>query len=99
MFCPDPDSQAVQVVVLNSKTLGLVSNRGYSTSQFAALGSDLQNLSTSAPSSLVIVTHPDKPALPSGSLAQLDTSLGAIGGTVAAQWSFPQNRRRPGARR
>jgi hypothetical protein len=91
MFCPDPDSQAVQVVVLNSKTLGLVSNRGYSTSQFAALGSDLQNLSTSAPSSLVIVTHPgNQPALPSGSLAQLDTSLGAIGGTVAAQWSFPQ---------
>ena len=91
MFCPDPDSQAVQVVVLNSKTLGLVSNRGYSTSQFAALGSDLQNLSTSAPSSLVIVTHPgNQPALPSDSLAQLDTSLGAIGGTVAAQWSFPQ---------
>lgn len=91
MFCPDPDSQAVQVVVLNSKTLRLVSNRGYSTSQFAELGSDLQALSTSAPGSLVIVTHPgNQPALPDGTLAQLDTSLGAIGGTVAGQWSFAQ---------
>jgi len=39
---------------------------------------------TSAPGSLVIVTHPgNQPALPSGTLTQLDTSLGAIGGTVA----------------
>ena len=91
MFCPDPDSQAVQVVVLDSGDLHLVSNRGYSTSQFAELGSDLQTLSTSAPGSLVIVTHPgNQPALPSGTLAQLDTSLGAIGGTVPAQWSFGQ---------
>lgn len=89
MFCPDPDGQAVQVVVLDSATLRLVSNRGYASSQFAQLGSDLNSLPTS---DLVIVTHPgDQEALPSGTLAQLDTSLGVIGGTVAAQWSFGQN--------
>ena len=89
MLCPDPDGQAVQVVVLDSTTLRLVSNHGYSTSQFADLGSDLHGLPNS---DLVFVTHPgNQPALPSDTLTQLDTSLGAIGGNLGAQWSFGQN--------
>ncbi len=90
MFCPDPDDQAVQVVVLDSGDLSLVSNRGYSTSQFGDhLGSDLRDLPSS---DLVFVTHPgNQSALPADALAPLDTSLGAIGGNLGAQWQFGQN--------
>lgn len=78
--------QAVQVLVLDRRTLGLVDNRGYSTNQFDALGDYLKNLPAT---DLVIVTHPgNQAALPSDTLGPLDTDLASIGGNLAAQWRF-----------
>ena len=90
MFCGDPGGEAVQVVVLNRASLVLVSNKGYSASQFAELGSDLNGLPKNTNNNnLVIVTHPgNQPTLPPDTVPQLNTSLGAIGGNLAALWWF-----------
>jgi hypothetical protein len=90
MFCPVPGGQAVQVVVLNRVSLELVANHGYSASQFAELGSYLNSLPKDNNNEyLVIVTHPgNQPALPPDTVPQLNTSLGPIGGNLAALWWF-----------
>ena len=81
---------AVQVVVLDRATLGLVANTGY---QATAQSFDaMQAYFKSLPSSdLVIVTHSgteSQAPLPSDSLPDLDAALHMIGGSLPARWTL-----------
>ena len=81
---------AVQVVVLDRSTLGLIANTGY---QGNAQSFDvMQGYLASLPSSdLVIVTHSGTESqgpLPSDSLPALDSALHAIGGNLGAKWQL-----------
>ena len=82
---------ALQVLVLDRTTLGLVSNRHYlvNPQDVDDLGAYLQGLPSS---DLVVVSYAGPEAgalpLPSNSLAPLDSALRTIGGNLAAQWAF-----------
>jgi hypothetical protein len=96
-FYPDPGRSAVQLLLLDRSTLGLIYNTGLDPSNnFASLASTLAGLN---PGVMAIITHPGATAsLPSASLPNLDNALRQIGGSLPAPWVFssPFNGASPG---
>lgn len=84
------NGDAVQVLVLDRATLGLIANTGYqgTAQSFDAMEGYFKTLPSS---DLVIVTHTGTESaapLPSDSLSDLDNALHAIGGNLGARWQL-----------
>ncbi len=89
-FYPDPGAAPIQLVELKRSNLGLDGNLGFQASaqSFDTLGQALDQLPDS---DFAIITHPGQTdALPPDTLANLDTALRKIGGTLPARWTLSQ---------
>jgi hypothetical protein len=95
-FNVDPKSAGeygtLQMLVLDRTTLAPVYNQGYNGTDGIATAAKALADMFNTPDYLVIITHPGPeygiPAIPASSSDLLESLVGMIGGTVAAQWQF-----------